>query len=102
MRKIHFATEKVTGNTIETFYFIAILVVFAMVASATVLKGGMEDKERNRFKLVLHCIMIITSGAHSLLLTHSYSLTHSLTHSLTRSLTHLLTYLLTYLLSDTT
>ncbi len=61
MRKIHFATEKVTGNTIETFYFIAILVVFAMVASATVLKGGMEDKERNRFKLVLHCIMIITS-----------------------------------------
>jgi len=61
MRKIHFATEKVTGNTVETFYFIAILVVFAMVASATVLKGGMEDKERNRFKLVLHCIMIITS-----------------------------------------
>ena len=68
---------------LETFYFIAILVVFAMVASATVLKGGMEDKERNRFKLVLHCIMIITSGAHSL----TYLLTHSLTHLLTYSLT---------------
>jgi magnesium-transporting ATPase (P-type) len=45
----------------ETFYFIAILIVFAIGASALVLHGGLKDESRNKFRLVLHCIMIITS-----------------------------------------
>lgn len=61
MRKILFATERVTSNSSETFYFIGALVVFAFIASAVVLHGGLQDETRNRFKLVLHCIMIITS-----------------------------------------
>jgi cation-transporting ATPase 13A1 len=61
MRKILFATERVTANSMETFYFIAILIVFAIGASALVLHGGLKDESRNKFRLVLHCIMIITS-----------------------------------------
>jgi len=61
MRKILFATERVNATSAETVYFIGVLVVFAMVASAAVLYGGLRDESRNRFKLALHCIMIITS-----------------------------------------
>jgi len=61
MRKILFATERITANSSETFYFIGVLVIFAVIASAVVLEEGLRDDTRNRFKLVLHCIMIITS-----------------------------------------
>jgi cation-transporting ATPase 13A1 len=61
MRKILFATERVNTNSMETFYFIGVLVIFAFIASGAVLHGGLQDDSRNRFKLVLHCIMIITS-----------------------------------------
>ncbi len=61
MRKILFATERVTGNSSETFYFIGVLVIFAVVAAAVVLRGGLGDEKRNKFRLVLHCIMIVTS-----------------------------------------
>lgn len=60
MRKILFAND-MSGSSTETFYFICILVLFACFASAVVLRGGLEDRNRNRFKLVLHCVMIITS-----------------------------------------
>ena len=58
MRKILFATERVTGNSSETFYFIGVLVV---IAAGVVLHGGLGDERRNKFRLVLHCIMIVTS-----------------------------------------
>lgn len=61
MRKILFARERVTSNSNETFYFILVLVVFAIFASYHVLAHGLNDPSRNRFKLVLHCIMIVTS-----------------------------------------
>lgn len=61
MRKILFATERVTGNSSETVYFIGVLVVFAVIAAAVVLRGGLSDERRNKFRLVLHCIMIVTS-----------------------------------------
>jgi cation-transporting ATPase 13A1 len=61
MRKILFATERVNANSSETFAFIGVLVVFAVLASVVVLHGGLQDENRNRFKLALHCIMIITS-----------------------------------------
>jgi cation-transporting ATPase 13A1 len=61
MRKILFATNRNTKQSLETFYFIGILVIFAVMASATVLYNGYYDENRNKFKLFLHCIMIITS-----------------------------------------
>ena len=61
MRKILFATERVNATSTETVYFIAVLVFFALIASAVVLHGGLQDESRNKFKLVLHCIMIVTS-----------------------------------------
>jgi cation-transporting ATPase 13A1 len=61
MRKILFATEGVAANTSETFAFIAVLVCFAVIAASIVLRAGLYDERRNKFRLVLHCIMIITS-----------------------------------------
>ena len=61
VRKIMFATERVTANSTETFFFIALLLAFALVASAVVLRAGLLDECRNKFKLVLHCVMIVTS-----------------------------------------
>jgi manganese-transporting P-type ATPase len=61
MRKILFASERINATSFETVKFIAVLVVFATVASAVVLKEGLQDESRNTFKLILHCIMIITS-----------------------------------------
>lgn len=61
MRKILYASERINDNSSETFYFIGLLVIFALIASTVVLLEGMYDESRNKFKLVLHCIMIITS-----------------------------------------
>lgn len=61
MRKILFATERVNANSAESFYFICVLVFFAAIASAVVLQAGLNDPTRNKFKLLLHCIMIVTS-----------------------------------------
>ncbi|CAB1113837.1 unnamed protein product [Ectocarpus sp. CCAP 1310/34] len=62
MKTILFATKRVAaGSDWETGVFILILLVFAAVASAFVLAEGLADKTRNPFKLVLHCIMILTS-----------------------------------------
>ena len=61
MRKILFASERVHSTSLETVRFIGVLVIFAILASSMVLYYGLQDKSRNRFKLALHCIMIVTS-----------------------------------------
>lgn len=61
MRKILYAADRVTVNSYETFYFISILLFFAIAASAYVLVNCYSDPMRNKFKVILHCIMIITS-----------------------------------------
>lgn len=61
MRKILFAKERVNVNEMETYRFIGVLVIFAAIASGVVLVQGLKDANRNNFKLILHCIMIITS-----------------------------------------
>ena len=61
MRKILFTSERVTVNSRETYSFIGVLLIFACISSAIVLYGGLHDQDRNQFKLILHCIMIITS-----------------------------------------
>ena len=48
-------------NTKDTFLFIVILLLCAVFSSSIVLKHGWDDPTRNRFKLILHVIIIITS-----------------------------------------
>jgi len=61
MRTILYSTERVSANNKETFLFILFLLVWAIAASGYVLYHGLADPDRDRFKLVLNCIMIVTS-----------------------------------------
>lgn len=61
MRKILFATERVYSGSAETVNLIGVLVVLAVIASSVVLYNGLGDPNRNQFKLLLHCVMIVTS-----------------------------------------
>ncbi|KAK2079975.1 hypothetical protein QBZ16_002370 [Prototheca wickerhamii] len=61
MRTILYSTEKVSANNLETFLFIGFLLIWAVAASAYVLYYGLADPDRDRFKLALNCIMILTS-----------------------------------------
>lgn len=61
MRTILYATERVVGST-DSAAFIAVLLTFAVAAALYVLREGLkDDPPRNRFKLCLHCVLIITS-----------------------------------------
>ena len=61
LRTILFASERVSANNREAFLFIGAMMVFAVMASSYVLVKGLEDERRSRWKLFLHCIMIVTS-----------------------------------------
>eukprot|EP01133_Synstelium_polycarpum_P004288 gene4288-5007_t len=61
MRTIWFSSERVTANNKESFLFIIFLLIFAIAASIYLFLKGMEQHERSKYKLLLHCIMVITS-----------------------------------------
>ena len=48
-------------NAMDTFYFLLLLLLCALVSAATVVRHAWGDITRNHFKLILHVIIIITS-----------------------------------------
>ncbi len=60
VRTILLSTEP-PGSNKEALGFIACLLVFAIAAAYTVLMEGLKDETRSRYKLLLNCILIITS-----------------------------------------
>eukprot|EP00842_Homolaphlyctis_polyrhiza_P005150 jgi/Hompol1/5636/HPOL_004583-RA len=61
VRTIIYSTERVSANNIESLFFILFLLFFAIIASWYVWTTGSQDEERNQSKLLLHCVLIITS-----------------------------------------
>lgn len=61
LRTILFSTERVSANSWESGLFILFLVFFAIIAAGYVLRKGLEDPTRSKYKLFLSCSLIITS-----------------------------------------
>ncbi|KAI0748843.1 endoplasmic reticulum Ca-transporting P-type ATPase [Fomes fomentarius] len=60
VRTMIFSTERVSANNAESFLFIGFLLIFAIAASWYVWTKGIE-RELKKSKLLLDCILIITS-----------------------------------------
>ncbi|RKP09816.1 hypothetical protein THASP1DRAFT_34310 [Thamnocephalis sphaerospora] len=63
VRTMVFNTEHVSANNMEAFLFIGFLLIFAIIAAGYVWVIGKSryNEDRKRSKLVLDCIMIVTS-----------------------------------------
>src|SRR3569833_1231296 len=60
VRSMIFSTERVSANNFEALLFILFLLIFALAASWYVWDEGVK-KDRKRSKLLLDCILIVTS-----------------------------------------
>jgi manganese-transporting P-type ATPase len=60
VRTMIYSTERVSANNAEALWFILFLLVFALAASWYVWQEGVR-KDRKRSKLLLDCVLIITS-----------------------------------------
>lgn len=65
VRTILYSSERVTGESSEAMWFLFVLLLCSLTASGYVMwhnyyKVG-EGQRRSRYKLLLNCIMIITS-----------------------------------------
>lgn len=58
---ILFNSERVTANSMEGLVLILFLLMFALLASAYVWTHGVVDAKRSRYKLLLECVLIVTS-----------------------------------------
>ena len=61
IRTMMFSSARATANNSEAFLFILLLLVFAILSACYVYTVGKMDNRRNQWKLILHCIMIITN-----------------------------------------
>ncbi|KAL8706552.1 MAG: hypothetical protein Q9201_000425 [Fulgogasparrea decipioides] len=60
VRTMIYSTERVSANNVEALLFILFLLIFALAASWYVWQEGVA-KDRKRSKLLLDCVLIITS-----------------------------------------
>jgi manganese-transporting P-type ATPase len=60
VRTMIYSTERVSANNAEALWFILFLLVFALAASGYVWQEGVKN-DRKRSKLLLDCILIVTS-----------------------------------------
>ncbi|KAI5861538.1 hypothetical protein GGS23DRAFT_575535 [Durotheca rogersii] len=60
VRTMIYSTERVSANNAEALFFILFLLVFALAASWYVWDEGVK-KDRKRSKLLLDCVLIVTS-----------------------------------------
>jgi cation-transporting ATPase 13A1 len=58
---ILFSSDRVTVENPEVYLYLLVLLVFALIASYKVLTEGLKDIDRSRYKIMLRCVMIITS-----------------------------------------
>lgn len=61
MRTILYSTESVSANSLEAALFILFLLMFAIAASGYVLYNRYSNDAGTRYKLLLRCVLIITS-----------------------------------------
>eukprot|EP00835_Amoeboradix_gromovi_P000670 NODE_25_length_35605_cov_0.353461.p2 type:complete len:1113 gc:universal NODE_25_length_35605_cov_0.353461:7206-10544(+) len=61
VRVMVFSSEPVSANSLEAFAFIGFLLIFAITAAVHVWNVGSLDPNRDKYKLFLNCIMIVTS-----------------------------------------
>lgn len=61
MQMIEFSQQSVSSDTRETLFALLVLLVFALVSAAYVLKAGLEKGNRTTHELLLRCVMIVTS-----------------------------------------
>ncbi|KAF2279527.1 uncharacterized protein EI97DRAFT_412601 [Westerdykella ornata] len=60
VRTMIYSTERVSANNVEALLFILFLCIFAIAASWYVWQEGVKQ-DRNRYKLMLDCVLIVTS-----------------------------------------
>ena len=61
MRMILFSSDRVTVESAEVYYYLLILLIFALIASYHVMMEGLKDPDRSRYKIMLRCVLIITN-----------------------------------------
>ncbi|KAJ2721910.1 putative cation-transporting ATPase 1 [Coemansia sp. Benny D115] len=61
VRTMIHSTDRVSADNKESFLFIGFLLIFAIMASAYVWIHGSQDERRPKSKVLLDCILIITS-----------------------------------------
>jgi manganese-transporting P-type ATPase len=60
-RGVIFNSENLGLKNTEAFFLLGILLILSIITSAYVLNEGLKDESRDKQKLFLRCIMIITS-----------------------------------------
>ena len=61
MRMILFSSDRVSVESSEVYYYLLVLLCFALIASYHVMQEGLKDPDRSRYKIMLRCVMIITN-----------------------------------------